>query len=309
MMKARVFLSLLVVLLMATSARADLRAYWAFEEGSGDYAYDSSGNANHGLLYADTEAGWDEDNNVPLETLTGTTKPYWISDYGTRDNYSLLFSTPDPGSEEEDNWNSVLVAKSDSIKDLGETWSLALWIRQDSRKTTPGGGSQYPRMISCPNYELELGVAGWEYDYFWPYGNGALQTDIGTSYIGAGGSLEQWYHMAVTYDGTNLRKYLNGTLVPDSVKNIPNQLLTNIWDTEGWANALLKLGTQTWPAKDWFIGAMDDVCIWGDEYLTQEDVTALVDGTYPLPEPIVPEPGTLVLLICGAIGCLLIRRR
>ncbi|HBO45901.1 MAG TPA: hypothetical protein DD670_18670 [Planctomycetaceae bacterium] len=293
-MRVSVFLSLLLVLLVATSANAGLRAYWAFDEVGGDAAYDSSGNGNHGLLYAEIEAG------DPPAPLPGTTPP---SRVGGVNGGALLFGTPNGA-----NYNSMVVAKSDSLKDLGGQWSIALWLRQDARGITPGGGSGYARVMSCPNYELELGVAGWEYDYWWPYDTPGMQTDIGTSYVGAGGSLGQWYHMAVTYDGTQLKKYLNGTLVPNSVKTVPN-MNYDAWDTEGWAASPLKLGAQVWPSKDFFVGAMDDVAIWGDQYLSAQDVAELYAGTSNLlPDPI-PEPGTLVLLICGALGFLSLRRR
>ncbi len=212
---------MMVVLLVAAlsvNAYADLKAWWAFEEGSGDYAYDSSAYGNTGLLVADTVSGNDSD------PLPGSTKPDWIAGVN---GGALQFCSG------TDNYNSVWVAKSDSIRNLGGSWSMSMWLRQDSRAGTPGGGSGYARVISCPNYEVELGVSGWEYDYFWPYGTGAFQTDIGTSYIGAGGSTGQWYLMTVTYDGTDLKKYLNGTLVPNSVKNIPNQGINDIWSDAG----------------------------------------------------------------------------
>ncbi|MBN1852426.1 MAG: LamG domain-containing protein, partial [Pirellulales bacterium] len=293
-MKAREFLSVLAIIMMATSANAGLRAYWAFDEGSGDATADLSGNGNTGMLVAETEAG------DPPTALPGTTLPAWTSGVS---GGALLFGSPN-GS----NYNSVHVAKSDSLKDLGSTWSFALWIRQDSNATSPGGGAGYQRLISCPNYELELGVPGWQYDYFWPYNpvNAAFQVDIGSSYIGRGGSLGEWYHMAVTYDGTELKKYLNGELVLDSVKNIPNQLIHNNWDDTGWTEAVLKLGNQTWPNKDFFMGAMDDVAIWGDQYLTAAQVAGLHQGQYtPLT---IPEPGSVVLFGLSGLVCLLFRK-
>ena len=40
----------LLVLGLASSASADLMAYWKFDEGSGDTVEDLSGNANHGTI-------------------------------------------------------------------------------------------------------------------------------------------------------------------------------------------------------------------------------------------------------------------
>ena len=289
-MRVRVLLFLLAISLIATSTQASLRAYWAFEEGSGDYALDSSGNGNTGLLVADTEAG------DPATPLPGpTTQPDRItsmSGYGE----ALQFCAG------TDNYNSVWIDKSDSLKDLGSTWSMTMWLRQDSRDTSPGGGGGYQRVMSNPNYEIEMGVPSWEYDYFWPYDNPGLQTDIGATYLSLGGDLGDWYHMAVTFDGTYLKKYLNGTEVYSM--DFSGQSLIADWDTPGWNDAVMKLACQTWPNKDWFRGAMDDVAIWGDEYLDSDQVMGLYDGTYtPLT---VPEPLTIVLF---GIGGLLLRKR
>lgn len=272
-----------MVCLMAVTVQASLRAYWTFDEGSGSYAFDSSGNDNHGLLVADTEHG---DSAAPL---TGTTQPNWIA--GVRGTGALEFCAG------ENNYNSVWVAKSDSLKDLMGYWSFSLWLREDNKDAGPSGGG-YDRVISCPNYEIELGAAGWNYDYFWPYNTSSMQTDIGANY----GTLGQWYHMAVTYDGQYLRKYLNGGEVYSSY--IPGVGLHNSWDDSGWADAVFKLGCQTWPNKDWFEGAMDDVAIWGDQYLTADQVLGLYEGT--LTPMDIPEPASLALL---ALGGLLLRKK
>lgn len=280
----------LMVLMMSVAVQANLRAYWAFEEGSGDYAFDSSGNGNTGLLVADTQAG------DPATPLGPTTQPDWIA--GVRGTGALQFCAG------TDNYNSVWVAKSDSIKDLQGYWSFSMWVRQDSQAYTPGGGGGYPRVISCPNYEIELDNGdGWG-DYFWPYGTPAFQVDLGTNYIEGGGNLGEWYHMAVVYDGTNLMKYINGTLVPDSVTNLPGLGISNIWDDSGWTDSVLKLACQTWPNKDWLRGALDDVAIWGNQSLTSEQVMGLYTGELtPLD---IPEPASLVLL---ALGGLLLRKK
>jgi len=284
----RVWIVLMAVVLFSAVAQADLAAYWAFDEGMGDYANDSSGNANTGLLYADTESG------DPATPLTGTiAKPNWITGHdGT--GYALEFGAGD-------SYNSVLVAKSDSIKDLTGYWSFSLWIREDNKNVGPDGGG-YDRLISCPNYELELGAASWNYDYFWPYGTGSMQTDIGQGYTALGGNFGEWYHMALTYDGQYLKKYLNGTEVYSGF--FDHVGIQNIWDDAGWDSSPLKLGCQVWPNKDWFEGAMDDVAIFTGQTLTVDEVAGLANGT--LTPDMIPEPATLALLTLGGV---LLRRK
>jgi hypothetical protein len=267
-------------LCLCVSAWADLILYYDFEvPADPNFVLDKSSYNNDGFLVADTESG------SPAVPLPGpTSDPNWIDGvYGGGMQFSSHETNPN-------NYNSVWIPKSDSLTDLGGKWTICLWLRQDSRMTTPGGGGGYPRVISCANYEVELGVPSWEYDYFWPYVNPQWQVDLGTSYIGGGGSLGQWYHMAYVYDGTNLVKYINGTLVPNSVKNIPNQLIHDEWSTGGWVDSYLKLACQTWPYKDWFIGAMDDVAIWSYGYLDAAAIQGLYNGTYtPLTVPVIEE--------------------
>lgn len=260
----------ILICLLISVAQADLVALWRFEEGDGNDVNDSSGYGNHGIMIADTEAG------DPPTSLTDTTVPDRITGvYGE----ALQFCNG------TDNYNSVWIPKSDSLKILGENWTFAMWIRQDSRDTTPGGGYGYPRVISCPNYEVELGAPGsYDYDYFWPYDNGDMQTDMDDSFLSGNGpisgNLGDWYHMAITWDGQYLRKYFNGTLV--DTKDLSGGALINLWDTSGWTDSSLKLACQVWPNKDWLIGALDDVAIF-NETLNAGQIADIRDGDFSGP--------------------------
>jgi hypothetical protein len=290
----KLLLGLLVLVLAVSMANADLRAWYAFDETSGDYAYDSSAYGNTGLLVAETEVG-----NPATPLGFTTTQPERIG--GVNGN-ALLFSSPALG-----NYNTVRVAKSDSVRYMGGAFTFAFWLRQDSRATSAGGGAGYQRIISCPNYEVELGVPSWEYDYIWPYDNSGLQVDIGATIYSRGEAVVgDWFHMAITFDGQYLKKYLNGQ--ETFSKDYSGQNLIDIWQF-GWDEAPLTIGGQTWPNKDFFIGAMDDVAIWGNAYLDAAQVASLYNmtatpGTVGFNE--IPEPATMLLI---GIGGLLLRKR
>jgi hypothetical protein len=289
----KLLVSMFVLMLAVSMAKADLRAWYTFDETSGDYAYDSSAYGNTGLLYAETVVGQD---STPLPFTS--TQPTRIA--GVNNN-ALLFSSPALG-----NYNTVRIAKSDSVRYMGDAFTFAFWLRQDSRATTAGNGGGYARVISCPNYEVELGTPSWEYDYIWPYDNAGLQVDIGQTYYARGGSVGDWFHMAVTFDGQYLKKYLNGECV--FTADYSGQNLIDDWQY-GWNDAPLTIGGQTWPNKDFFIGAMDDVAIWGNAYLDAAQVASLYNfettpGTVGFTE--IPEPTTMLLI---GIGGLLLRKR
>ena len=101
-----------------------------------------------------------------------------------------------------DNYNSVWITKAILWPILAASGPLVC----GSVKTA---GFKYPeaarilKRFHAPIMKLNWGIPIkiWDLDFFWPYENPPLQVDIGSSYIALGGSLGQWYHMALSMTG------------------------------------------------------------------------------------------------------------
>ena len=84
---------------------------------------------------------------------------------------------------------------------------------------------------------------------------GGEQNAVGTASL----ALNAWTHLAVTYDGSNLRLYVNGTLVRTTAMSGSMAASTGV----------LRLGgNSVW--GEWFSGLMDDVRIYNRALSTAE---------------------------------------
>ncbi|MEK7500082.1 MAG: LamG domain-containing protein [Patescibacteria group bacterium] len=227
-----VFICALFLLLSPSSADAasSLVGYWKFDEGTGTSAADSSGNGNTGTL----TNGPTWSSTVPT---TAFTNPYSVSFDGT-DDY---------------------VAIGNSITSLGTTAvTVSSWVRTNSI-----GANQYILDASTDGGSgngLSVRIRDNGTIRFWHYNAAANANSVGTL------SANVWYHVAVTWDGTTNRIYINGS--PDGTNTGDSNSLGSIYQI-GHSNVL----------GGFFNGRLDDVRIY-NRALSATEITALAAGTH-----------------------------
>jgi hypothetical protein len=218
------------------------------------------------------------------------------------------------GNWETLGWNNLAVTKSTSLANIGTKWSMGGWIRVDSTNDYQSY-YEYPKILSCPNYELTMHATGDSASYFWPYAESPAWPDS-TSWdmtmANSGGYQGSWMHMIVTYDGTTFTQYIDGVAVFTRT-DFAHQFTNFAWnDPEAfWYNEPLRIGAMLgggYPGNGgWLRGALDDTAIWGNAYLDAAGVAALYNGTAtPLTVGTIPEPATMLLV---GLGFALVRRK
>ena len=145
------------------------------------------------------------------------------------------------------------VADNDSL-DITDAITMAYWVRPDKTAT------QYP-FRKTNAYELSLNTSG--YPFVRLNGSNTYRIDSVLTLYPADG--ETWMHMAATYDGSDVRLYVNGTEVPESPVAGPTSIAVN-------SNAL-GIGAEGAGASK-YEGALDDVRLY-DRALTPAEIADL----------------------------------
>lgn len=221
----------MVVSIWSLSLQAEdgLIGSWRFDEGSGTVAADDSGNGNDGTLY-----------NMSTPWITG------------RYNYALNFD----GSDD------YVDCGNDSIFNVSATnaFTISCWIRPNDLSSEQGiigkmvGGSwataTYAITITSNGY-VKITV-----------GNGSSYSTV--SLPASCFSVGEWVHIAATYDGHDLRGYVNGE-EKASNEDIDYTLASNA--------ASLKIGQVYY----YFDGDIDEVRLYNQALNASEIMTVFDD--------------------------------
>ncbi len=144
--------------------------------------------------------------------------------------------------------------------DLSNRFTISLWFKPVSLINAASGRKDLCKKFRA--YWLILNYPTSDGKLAFALNDGTPRVRSATSSWNAG----QWYHVAATYDGANLRLYVNGILegtAPASV--LPSQNASP-----------LQIGGNT-EQKYWFPGCLDDVRIYG-RALFAGDVSSLFNG-------------------------------
>ncbi|OHB53858.1 MAG: hypothetical protein A2Y10_00305 [Planctomycetes bacterium GWF2_41_51] len=244
----KVLIIISIVAMVSSLSSAQLAGYWKFDEASGSDVLDSSGNGKNGILFSADSANF----------------PTRITGYSGN---ALLFNQNTTGFS---NYNKVEVALSgtEALSNLGEAFTIAMWVRRDVVNL----GVYYPGIIYTNAYEIDLATNPDafdtdRFDNFYCDLNSSWQISLEEE-AEAQKVLGSWYHFAITYDGHNLRKYVNGICVN-----------TITAPTSYSISASTNLSIAARGTGEYLQGALDDVAIWSGKYLVASEVEKLANGT------------------------------
>lgn len=199
---------------------------WDFEEGSGNKVNDTSGNSNNGTLFGNA----------------------FFTEDSVHGNYAMDF----------DGNGDYIDCGNDTVLNLTTNFTLSAWVNCENNNTQDNffftKGEQFSFAIyngtgdSNPVSPLNRATILWqdkqteEFHYF------AGETKI---------SNDTWYHLAVTYDGEEVRIYVNGKIDcnPYTVNDIPNATRNPNLTLGGYLPYIPS-------SSEYYKGKIDNVCIW-----------------------------------------------
>jgi len=263
---------------LAGSASAELIGYWKLDENSGTTTADSSGYGNDGILNGAT---WTSGKSGAALSFDGI------------DDYVLC-------AEREGTGPGTYPAEL-----MPEKFTVSCWTKL----------SNFAYFSSFVGNGIDTGDDecgfffynfGWEGENERDFGL-AIRTEAGMSYVETPNIYEpdKWYHLAATYDGTNVNIYVNGKLsvgptdvggpirwVSATSGNYPERFAIGVWLDPGY--------------DLWIDGVIDEVGYW-DEALPEAEIKKLAlsyKASEPSPADGAKHPDTWVNLswVPGALA-------
>ena len=210
-----------------------LVGHWKLDETSGTTATDSSGNGNDGTLLGGLDAGT---NSTSGKIST-----------------ALSF----------DGTNDVIEVLDDDVLDL-TTFTASLWLKADNAPSTSVTTQPLGKKATGSNYQ--------NFIFSWSHQSSSFMQSI-AFYDGSGWphtqiqqtlSADTWYHLAGTYDGTDLKIYVNGVL----------DHTTSPGTTPLIGTGSLHIGAEFSTGNAAFPGDIDDVRVY-NRALSDTEVDAL----------------------------------
>lgn len=236
-------------------------AHWAFNEGQGMVANDSTSWNDAGVLGARPEG------QIP------TWVAGWIPGDAPSD-YALEFASfgyveVDPNA----------LAPSPNLDDL--TWSISIagWFNaadwDGNRRILQKGGSDNQYRLLAENGQLVFDLSG----------VGRLEGPLPAA--------QQWHHVAATYDGMMMRLYLDGM----EAASIEASGLIDTTEDLLFIGTKSKDVDPTQHPGDYFLGQMDDLRVYNYPLSPSEVLDLVAMGVNAPPHVTLTDPGDLVLSV------------
>ena len=167
-------LAIFCIAILAMPASSELVALWQFEDGEGDIAEDNSGREHDGLLNGCTFDEGKFDGGLRFDAGNFMEVP-GHKDFNFTDNLTLAL------------WANIEDLPKDHVGIPGKGHDLAI-----------GSFVLHPTKLNVDEYELRFYVS---IDAAWPMAKGGEPI-----------AFLEWHHLAVTYDGSESRIYVDGEL-------------------------------------------------------------------------------------------------
>jgi hypothetical protein len=259
----------------AAPAAPPVVGLWRFDEGSGTNVSDSSGLGNNGVLGGDSGQLPTWTNGHP-----GFGNALQFTNDGVNHTYVSIPASP-----------SLMIGQTPT-----NAWTITAWAYESSGGTGDFIAT-YGRIMVIDDgtaQQLESGTSGDDEFYSWARTTGAWQIPWGMD-SSVSPLLDQWEHVAVVYDGTNLTFYLNGG---EANGGVASQAVTAALSYIGYQGSVLIGSELDQPATRNWNGMLDDVAMFAGA-LSQAQIQTVMAGNFSAfiggPAGIVSQPQSLVL--------------